>query len=272
MKPTLSKQVQELLASGTPKQKAALVCASTYNEKKWGKPLLTEAEEKAIYNSLKDNTEGREFNKWLNISNTIHEFGALLAMSTNIYLSYANEMMEYIRVWEAYEREADHINSLIDLTEETNPKGVEAFREKVSRLSWTYGKAKINDDGYLEIDIDGTNGLYSIIQNKREWVIDALQQMKGMVVAFKEWIARKKAQPFVSEPIKEELQRAIQDVAARIAPYYSERTLNKLRAKGQPISPADEKRAVFPDYDSTPMSEKAYEIAKERLEDLANEK
>lgn len=275
MKPTLSKKVQEVLASGSAKQKAAILCASSNNERKMGKPLLTDAEVKAIYDSLRkgEAKEAKEFNKWLQINEIIIEFGAFLTMSTNIYLSYANELMEYIRVWEAYEREADHINALIDFTEENSPETLDAFREKISRLSWTYGKAKINSDGYLEIDIDGVNGLYSIIQDKREIVIEALSQMKAIVFAFKEWIAKKKAQPFVAEPIKEELHRAIQDVAARIAPYHSEHTLNKLRARGEAISPADEKRAVFPDYDTTPMSEQAYEAAQNRLEYLiANEK
>lgn len=67
--PKVSKRVQEIIKTATPKQKAILVTLDwTDKNQLRQEPLLTDEEVKAVIDSLTPE-EGREYNKWIRCYN-----------------------------------------------------------------------------------------------------------------------------------------------------------------------------------------------------------
>ena len=266
MKANDSKKLKEVLTSGTPKQKAALVCASLYAELEGGKPTLTDGEVRAIYDSLKDPKDGKEFNKWLKIRERILDVLPMILMQSLEAQAAANDLMAYIKIWETYNREIDHLNALCFFVEDEAPKKVlQPFKEKIQRLIFTHAKVDIAADGYFCLNIDGEGKLYDIILYKAEVCEEKLSFLKGILTAFDEYIERKKAKAFLPRVIELEVSKAKRDLGEQIAPYYSKHKLNELRRKGYDITPAEEKRAVFPDYDEVELYKDYYDLTIDRL-------
>lgn len=266
MKANDSKKLQEVLTSGTPKQKAALVCASLDAERENGKPTLTESEVRAIYNSLKDPKDGKEFNKWLKVRERILDTLPMVIMQAYETQAAANDLLAYIKTWEAYNREIDHINALCMFVEDEAPKKLlQPFKEKIQRLIFTHAKVEVAADGYFTLNIDGEGKLYDIILYKASICEEKLSFLKAIITAFEEWVERKKAKVFVPRLYEQEVSKAKQDLGEKIAPYYSKHKLNELRKKGYEITPAEEKRAVFPDFDEVEIYKEYYDLTIDRL-------
>lgn len=251
MKKEFSNKIQELLSSGTPKQKAALMCQNSERKHTGDSPLLTPAEERAILNSLKDGRAGAAYNKWIDLHAKIFDFTKQLCFAYNVYRGGANALLGYIRVWEDYNREADRLNQLLLFMKREAPKKVEAFIKEVLSLPFRYGKVKLEDDGYFGIDIDGDQGLYKIIETKAEDCRKQLSYFKTYIVLLEEFIKENKAEAFTPQLTEDTIPYGKEDIAQEIAPGYSKTLLLKRKAKGERITPEEEKRAVFPDYETT---------------------
>jgi hypothetical protein len=267
MKRELSKKLEELLTSGTPKKKAALICENYDAIRNHDKPILTDAEREAIMNSLKTDAEKREYNKWIDIHSALDDFFSWLLTASRSYLASANELLQYLRVWESYSREADHLNALICFMEDNAPDKLQAFKLKITSLSPIYGKFVIGKDGYIDVDISGESGLYEIILSKVENCKENMGYAKAMITAVEEFVAKKRAKIFLTPLMQNELSFVKNDMAEKISPDYSQKHLNDLKRRGAPITKEEEQRAVFPDYDTLPFNEELYEIAKKRLEE-----
>lgn len=265
MKANDSKKIKEVLTSGTPKQKAALICASSDSEREGNKPLLTESEERAIYDSL-TGADGKEFNKWIKVREKIFDVLPMIMLQAQETKAAANDLMAYIKTWEAYSREVDHLNALCMFMEEEAPKTlVKPFKEKIANLAFTHATVKRAKDGYFTLNINGKGKLYEIILYKAEICEQKLSYLKAIVTAFEEYIASKKAKAFVPRIYEREVSRAKQDLGEQIAPCYSKHKLNELKKKGYDITPEEEKRAVFPDYDEVEIYENYYKLTLNRL-------
>ena len=266
MKANDSKKLKEVLTSGTPKQKAALICASLDAEREGGKPTLTDGEVQAIYDSLRDPESGKEFNKWLKIRENILKALPMVIMQSFETQAAANDLMAYVKTWEAYNREIDHLNALTMFTEDNAPKKVlQPFKEKVQRLIFSHAKVDVAADGYFTLNIDGDGNLYEIILYKAKVLEQKLSFLKAVITAFEEYVERKKAKVFVPRLYEQEVSKAKRDLGEQIAPYYSKHKLNELRKKGYEITPAEEKRAVFPDYDEVEIFKEYYDLTIDRL-------
>lgn len=266
MKANDSKKLKEVLTSGTPKQKAALICASLDAEREGNKPTLTDGEVRAIYDSLTDPKDGKEFNKWLKIRERILDVLPMILMQSLEAQAAANDLMAYIKIWETYNREIDHLNALCFFVEDEAPKKLlQPFKDKISRLCFTHASVEHSKDGYFTLNIDGEGKLYDIILYKAEVCEEKLSFLKGILTAFEEYIDRKKAKAFLPRVIEQEVSKAKQDLGEQIAPYYSKHKLNELRKKGYDITPAEEKRAVFPDYDEVELYKDYYDLTIDRL-------
>lgn len=266
MKANDSKKLKEVLTSGTPKQKAALICASLDAEREGLKPTLTDSEVRAIYDSLKDPKDGKEFNKWLKVRERILDTLPMVIMQAYETQAAANDLLAYIKTWEAYNREIDHINALCMFVEDEAPKKLlQPFKEKIQRLIFTHAKVEVAADGYFTLNIDGEGKLYDIILYKASICEEKLSFLKAIITAFEEWVERKKAKVFVPRLYEQEVSKAKQDLGEKIAPYYSKHKLNELRKKGYEITPAEEKRAVFPDFDEVEIYKEYYDLTIDRL-------
>ena len=266
MKANDSKKLKEVLTSGTPKQKAALICASLDAEREGGKPTLTESEVRAIYDSLKDPADGKEFNNWLKIREKIIDTLPMVLMQSLETQAAANDLMAHIKTWEAYNREIDHLNALCFFVEDEAPKKLlQPFKDKISRLCFTHASVERAADGYFTLNIDGKGQLYEIILYKAEVCEQKLSFLKAILTAFENFVSRKKAKAFVPRVYEQEVSKAKQDLGEQIAPYYSKHKLNELRKKGYDITPIEEKRAVFPDYDEVEIYKEYYDLTIDRL-------
>lgn len=266
MKANDSKKLKEVLTSGTPKQKAALICASLDAEREGNKPTLTDGEVRAIYDSLTDPKDGKEFNKWLKIRERILDVLPMILMQSLEAQAAANDLMAYIKIWETYNREIDHLNSLCFFVEDEAPKKLlQPFKDKISRLCFTHASVEHSKDGYFTLNIDGEGKLYDIILYKAEVCEEKLSFLKGILTAFEEYIDRKKAKAFLPRVIEQEVSKAKRDLGEQIAPYYSKHVLNDMKKKGYDITPAEEKRAVFPDYDEVELYKDYYDLTIDRL-------
>lgn len=265
MKANENNKLKEVLASGTPKQKAALICASLDAEREGRKPTLTESEVRAIYDSLKNPADGKEFNKWLKIRDKIVDTMPLVLMQSLETQAAANDLMAYLKTWEAYNREIDHLNALCFFVEDEAPKKLQPFKDKISRLIFTHASVECNKDGYFTLNIDGEGKLYEIILYKAEICKEKLSFLKAILTAFEEFVNRKKAKAFVPRVYEQEVSKAKRDLGEQIAPYYSKHKLNELRKKGYDITPIEEKRAVFPDYDEVEIFKEYYDLTIDRL-------
>lgn len=266
MKANNSKKLKEVLTSGTPKQKAALVCASLDAEREGNKPTLTESEVQAIYDSLINPKDAKEFNKWLKIRERILYVLPMILMQSLEAQAAANDLMAYIKIWEAYNREIDHLNKLCFFVEDEAPKKLlQPFKDTISSLSFTHASVERAADGYFTLNIDGKGQLYEIILYKAEVCEEKLSFLKGILTAFDEYIESKKAKAFLPRVIEQEVSKAKRDLGEQIAPHYSKHKLNELRKKGYDITPAEEKRAVFPDYDEVELYQDYYDLTIDRL-------
>lgn len=266
MKANDSKKIKEILSSGTPKQKAALICASSDSEKEGGKPLLNDTEVRAIYDSLKTNEESKEFNKWIKVRERILDAIPMVIMQAQEAQAAANDLMAYIKTWEAYNREIDHLNALCIFMEDAAPKKLLLpFKDKIHRLTFTHASIEQTQDGYFTLNVDGEGKLYDIILYKAEICEEKLSFLKAIITAFEEYVAKKKAMAFVPRIYEQEVSKAKRDLGEQIAPYYSKHKLNEMKKKGYDITPAEEKRAVFPDFDEVEIYKKYYDLTLNRL-------
>lgn len=265
MKAYDSKKMKEILSSGTPKQKAALLCAHDYSIRESGKPLLSDEEKKTIFNSLKTEAEQKEFRKWMDAKFRIMDFMPYLILQSIEVQAAANDLMAYIKEWEAYTREVDHLNALCMFIEEEAPKMQAAFKEEVQGLIFHHATVERAQDGLFTLNVDGEGKLYEIIQYKADAYKGKMSTLKGMITAFEDFIKRKSMKAFVPRLYDQEVSKAKMDLGEEIAPYYSKHRLNDLRKRGYSITPADEKKAVFPDYDEIEREEEYYNVTMENL-------
>lgn len=272
MAKNISKQVAEILKEGTPKQKAVLLCMDyTDLNKSRNKPLLTEEEAQAIRDSIKTEKEGREFNKWIAIYNTYSQYVHTVGLAYAEYKANANAMLVYIRQWEDYSRQENHLNYILDeLKDKNNEEGIKSFYEALEYMSLPYAKIVLDEDGYVEIDVgspEKTEGtLYGAILSGRQRVIYYLSSLKAVVEALDEWTKKTRSKAIMPPLISGALEDIKQDYALAVAPAYSEHQLNARIARGEEIQPYERMRALFPDYDKIERDEKLYTMFKERIE------
>lgn len=268
----LSKQVTDILKEGTPKQKAVLICKETADyETNSYKPLLTKEEAEALRDSLKTNEEKREFNKWLAIHNTYTRFASTLGLAYTEYKANANALLVYVRQWEDYSRQENHLNYILDeLKEKNNEEGVKSFYETLEFMSLPYAKIGLDEDGYVEIDIgspENTEGtLYGVMVRGRKKVLQHLAVLKALIIAVDEWTKKMRSKAIMPPVMLDALQNGRADYALVIAPAYSEHELNARIARGEEVLPYERIKAIFPDYDKVEVPEDAYNMFKTKIQ------
>lgn len=264
-KKSLSKKIQELLSTATPKQKALLICkkytdCNTMRED----ALLTDEEVIALRESLKTNEEKREYNKWINVYNVYNDFTPLLGLVFKEYQAEAEKLLGYLRMWEAYEQEENHIITIYEELKETGAKGVaEAFFTALSHISFIDAKLVISEtDGFPEIDIER---LYRKIQEQAKNVTNTYIVAKAIVVVLEEYTKKTRSKDFRPDIMITAVERIKEDYAMNVAPRYSRKLLQEKIDKGMRITKGEQKRAVYPSYDELQPTEADLELFRERL-------
>ena len=266
-KKSLSKRVQELIGTATPKQKALLVCKD-WTDAHLGdrKPLLTEEETIALRDSLKTNDEKIEYNKWIGVYNTYRELTPLFGLVYKEYQAVAERMLGYLKKWEAYDNEENHLITIYEeLKTLNNKETLDAYFKALSYLSFPDAKLIIAEDGYPEID---TTKLYERIQEEAKAVYTRYSVAKAMVIVVEEYTKKTRSKDFRPDVMIESIDYIKEDYSQRVAPRYSRKLLSEKKEKGIRLSKDEIRRAVYPSYEEITPSEEYLDIFRGKLKDI----
>lgn len=266
-KKSLSKRIQELLTTATPKQKAQLVCKQwTENNTRSLEPLLTEDEVKALRDSLTTDKEKREYNKWIGVYNVYSELTPLFGLVYKEYQGEAEKLLGYLRVWEAYNQEENHLNTLYqELLDNGNKEAIEAFNRGVSYLTFVDAKLTRDKDGYIEIDI---THLYEKIKERLKTVWSTYEAAKAIVIVTDGYTKRTHSSAFRPEPMLAAISNIKEDYSLRVAPRYSRKLLQERIDRGQRVSPDEKMRAVYPYFEEIEVNKELIDLFTERLNEM----
>ena len=266
-KKSLSKRVQELISTATPRQKALLVCKG-WTDAHLGdrKPLLTEEETIALRDSLKSNEEKTEYNKWIGVYNTYRELAPVFGIVYKEYQTAAERMLGYLKKWEAYDNEENHLITIYEELKSLNDKEtLDAYFKALSYLSFPDAKLIIAEDGYPEIDI---TKLYERIQEEAKEVYSHYAIAKAMVIVVEEYTKKTRSKDFRPDIMIESIDYIKEDYSQRVAPRYSRKLLNEKKEKGIRLSKDEVRRAVYPSYEEITPSEEYLDIFRGKLKDI----
>lgn len=266
-KKSLSKRVQELISTATPKQKALLVCKD-WTDAHLGdrKPLLTEEETIALRDSLKTNDEKIEYNKWIGVYNTYRELTPLFGLVYKEYQAVAERMLGYLKKWEAYDNEENHLITIYEeLKTLNNKETLDAYFKALSYLSFPDAKLIIAKDGYPEID---TTKLYERIQEEAKAVYTRYSVAKAMVIVVEEYTKKTRSKDFRPDVMIESIDYIKEDYSQRVAPRYSRKLLSEKKEKGIRLSKDEIRRAVYPSYEEITPSEEYLDIFRGQLKEI----
>lgn len=245
-KKSLSKRIQDILTTATPKQKAQLVCRqfTEGNIRRDSQPLLTEEEVIALRNSLKTDEEKREYNKWIGVYNVYCELTPFFGLVYKEYQGEAEKVLGLLRLWEAYENEENHLNVILqELRDTGNEKGIETYKRAISYLTFMDAKIVWTEDDFIEIDV---TRLYEKIKERIKTVWTSYEAAKAIVLVTEKYTKRTHSSGFRTAALLTAIENIKEDYSLRVAPMYSRKLLQEKIDKGLRISPAEVKKAVYP--------------------------
>lgn len=267
---TISKKIQELIKTATPKQKAILLCRDwTDRNKVREEPLLTEDEAKAIVNSITPE-EAKEYNKWIRCYNVYVEVIPMIGLALAQYREQAEEIVGYLRVLESYGQEENHLNMIYESIKDSKSKtALSEFDKALKCLHFRYSVKNIirDEEGYIEID---TDSLYKIIKEKIKAIGFAYAALKAFVIALEDWTEKRKAKKLMPPTLSEDLDALKGDYLIDVAPSYSRKFLKDRIAKGHKPTITEQKKALFPCYDDVPRDEEFITLWTNKIESIEN--
>ena len=247
MKNKLSKRVADIIATATPKQKAILI--SLENSDAIGgnrKPTISYEEAKAISESVKGNLEIREFNKWLGYYNVFAEFATIFGLGYSEYVSKAQEVIGYLRLWESYKAEENHLNLILEDLKEYKPDAVQTYRESLSIVNFKFAKLELGKSGYYKVNV---SKLTNIINGEIKELKERYSILKAIIIVIEDWAKAKRNKAIMPPTIIEGINDAKSDYSLLVAPQYSRKILKEREERGETIPLEERKKALFPYYD-----------------------
>lgn len=249
--------LSEILATGTPKQKALLIIEDNYKgELTSNETLLTKKERESIYKSFgKDRVSGREFERYLNVAN-IFERNRFRLIGLQENLKKLSVMIaSYCYIWELSEKCTTFSNTLLEKIGSKPEKTEE--EEALQLLIVKNGKGWHR---YVKLlPVEGSEPLRLETQTKtiRKIIADIVSDYKvgfGMAkaadIASKEFLEKYEAEEFIPSDVKEALDfvnKPNQYVPSIYRYDEYERLLNE-RGEDDPEVQIAKKYAVLPSY------------------------
>lgn len=264
----LSKEVQKVLAGATPRQKALLVCREYFEASTlMYKDILTQDEIDAIRNSLQTDREKTIYNKYIRIYNFFSTITPIIGLVYKEYQAEAETLLGYLRVWEAYDQEENHLTLLYDHLnriepEEAKKAAIAAFKEAIPHLRFDGAKMSLSKDGYPEVTI---KRLYKDIEEEVDDVKTRYRLAKAVVLVVEDYATKNHAKDFLPDMTKEALEQIKADYVLTISPRYSRRELKIKIDKGLNVTEEDKKRAVFPSYEEIEPTQKELDLIESKL-------
>lgn len=266
---------EEILKSGTLLQKIRLFISSVdlsgYFE---AEEQLSEDEEAQIANAIQTDEERKLSKHCVAEYNTIYDFGTRLSFFFKRFQTSFAILAVMLNRWDEYERTAEQLTILysskkipviqiVDTDENNIPtqtKDIDLFpeserKEFVNAMlhSCVLDGARLKFNEETErffIDVDKKGGLYAQILKEVKSVSKDLSDFKAYAVVADDFV-KKSTLKFMPTPILLSLDNAEMERYTRYLVKnrrYFRSELNQRKARGENISPEDEKRAVIPDF------------------------
>ena len=300
------KTKEEILREGTLLEKLRLYYSSAdlngYFEGM--DKTLTPLEVEVIRDSIRENSEDIELvAKCEKEYFTITDYGKELSYYYKRFQSIFGMLAVLLNRWDEYEKTAallsdifnenyqDPIVDYIDADKYPyeppvfwaedrerfySPEKIRAFLEKKARYSYLDGATLYIDKGFcgFKVNVDGKGGLYAQIKMAAKEAAEALNDFKAYAKAAEEYIDASTLR-YTPISILMSIENAESERYTRYLvrnPVYFRSELNQRRAKGETITPEDEKRAVIPDYYDSKPTAKIYRDCRKGIKAIEREK
>lgn len=262
----ISKKVQEILKTATPRQKALMMCRRGEEMSLKGKPILTDDEAQAIRYSLTDPDEAREYNRYLDYYNTFLDMTPLVGLCEAMYKGEANEMIGYLREYETYIEEENQLNIIYEQIRQTgNDEAIAAFDEALKLLTFSKVKLKRDKLGYVYFDY---TTCYENLLTHAGYLGESLIALKSIIVAIEEWTKAHRCKSFIPSPMRKSIAFAKEhDYVSDVAPRYSRKRIQEKMKNGGKVSQEEARWAFFPSYDEVEPREEYLDMWRRKLAD-----
>jgi len=207
--------LKEILASGTPRQKALLIIEHDEQSQHPGGGFLTEADLKAIGDSVKHNpADAKALKAYLTISMRYSDNRfRLYGLQENLKKLTAR-IAGFCYLWELSEQHAEFCNVLLGFLD-ADGKGVSKGAHKSDIKKYIYQSCRSwnkyvsivrqkdkdgTDKRDVEVDLSGLREVLDGVIADYTW---SMQMAKGFSIASDEFIGKYRASAFVPEDIKE---------------------------------------------------------------------
>lgn len=274
---------EDIIKKGTALQQMRLYLCSanmgTYFDTK-GR-TLTQEEEASLIQSIREKVEVSYIKKCVSEYKILRKYGQHLRLYYKTVQVSFSFLAKLLSKWSSYEQIANQYTMAYrNATERLRASGCGEFAIKVAgnaiidsaseaRLD---GAKLIFEDGFrrFKLKVDGKGGLYEKIEKEAKSVKKDLENFKAVALVAEEYI---EASELKYMPI--EIQMCIENAEEeRYMRYLVKDTsffrsdLNDRKARGELITPMDEKRAVIADYYEVKPNKTRYKDAKKGIKEL----
>ncbi len=286
---------EEILKNGTTLQKLRLYISSIdlsgYFE---AKEQLTDEEEKLIISSIRTDKDREISDLCIKEYNSIFEFGTRLSFFFKRFQTSFALLSRLLNKLDSYEYTAKQLTKLFNAMENSV---IEKWKDAHGNVkfdpTWIYPDylhssflldllysdvlegvtLKFDlEKKYFFIDTEGENGLYSQILHEAESTTKALSDFKAYAVVAEDYI-NKSTLKFMPIPIQLSIDNAIKEMYTRCLVKnlrYFRSELNQRIARGETVTPEEEKMAFIPDYYEVKPSKNVLEDCKVLIKKISD--
>lgn len=273
----------DIIKKGTPLQQLRLYLGNADMDAYFDTKdrTLTQEEQASLINSIRNKVELSYIKKCVGEYTTLRRYGAHLRASFKaLQVSFAF-LAELLHKWNHYEELAkEYTMAYRNVTERLRSSNCGEFAIKVAQNTIRETATEKNLDGAklifeegfrkFKLNVDGKGGLYERIKEEAKSVKKDLEDFKAIALVAEEYIeaSELKYMPIDIQMCIEnaEEERYMRYLVKDTSFFRSE--LNDREARGELITPRDEKRAVIADYYEVKPNKTRYNDAKGGIKKL----
>lgn len=283
-----NKPISEILENGTIYEKVCLA-AYDYSRDHAGEARpLTDEQRQQIRDSLRTQDEVDEYIEYGTIYDKLRDYNNQFRYVFKMYQLDLSMLQTLITKWEGYEQEAFLYSVLYrslkvtkgstgmkySLTDGTNLKELDATTPETLLQELNDHNKHMGDVRYVAVgdeikaDIDFEGGLYSKIQEQVGEAVTRFAMVKAYCLALLAYAVKRRVFGLIPTDMLELMENARYGLFAQTlagSKEYLRSTINEKKKNGEPVTPEEEHKAVYPDYEDIKADKEIMEDCKETL-------
>jgi len=185
------KNISKIITSGSLNKKLLLYFENAGRKEYQESPLLTQAEENALFHSVKTPAEGKKWNDYLDKYEKIHQAIDNMAIGYQKIQTDYSTLRAYILLWNSIENAELLANYILHETKDKKERAKIAKKTLASSLiSFVFTEKKTDKEGYIELNTENKEhnlkGLLKHIKEELETNIIAFLSLKTATLDFME--------------------------------------------------------------------------------------